>query len=380
MKEFKIRFSLKPAVRLAPKLTNVELNFDEPKSSKKVVISKIEEEMAGHKIQTGLELKVFLQAENLKEAIIEAKSFVDGIVSFITLVTGVGLDIPSENLAYEITPGVEERDFVQIFHDPFQISISRRRLDHQLFITMMDHFMKLDSKTKQLVARAIRWYRMGAMTPDVFDRFNCFWIGLEALNPILQRRFSIRDDPVKCPDCGYEWIATPTVSGIRTFVQGQIPDGKKLYRRIHKLRINIMHSKRELGALHKEASKLAPRTAEVLFRAIGYILELKGWEGVAYKYILEKVPARIELEATLVGGEPNALGPEGKDPFFEPAHTVFMPKVVEDKVTFEGTSSFTARLNPKVKWRPREVRFYGDSEITGSITKTEVGKRDEESE
>lgn len=310
MKEFKILFSLKPAVRLAPKLANVNLNFEEPKRSKKVVISKIEEELAGRKIQSGLQLTVFLQAENLKEAINEAKSFVDGIVSFITLVTGVGLGIPSENLAYEITPKVEERDFVQIFHNPFQISISRRRLDHQLFIKMMDHFMKLDSKTKQRVARAIRWYRMGVMTSDVFDRFNCFWIGLEALNPILQRKFSVEDDPVKCPNCGHEWIATPTVSGIRVFVQSKISEGKKLYRRIHKLRVDIIHSKHELGALHKEALELAPRTAEVLFRAIGYILELKRWEHITYKHILEKVPMRIELEATLVGGKPNALGNE----------------------------------------------------------------------
>jgi len=357
----------------------VNLVFEEPKQSKKVVISKIEGEVAGRKIQSGLQLTVFLQAENLREAINEAKGLVDGIVSFITLVTGVGLDIPSENLAYEITPEVEERDFVQIFHDPFNISISRRKLDHQLLIKMMDHSMKLDSKTKQRVARAMRWYRMGVMTPDVFDRFNCFWIGLEALNPLLQRKFSIQDDPIRCPKCGHEWVTTPTVSGIRTFVQDYLPKGKELYRKIHGLRIDIMHSRRELKAPHKKAVELAPITAEVLFRAISYILGLKGWKRITHRDILEKVPMRIELEATLVGGEPNSLGPEGKDPFFEPAHTVFTPKIIGNKITFKGTSSFTARLNPKVKWRPREVRFYGDPEITGSIIETEVKSGDKES-
>jgi hypothetical protein len=42
------------------------------------------------------------------------------------------------------------------------------------------------------------------------------------------------------------------------------------------------------------------------------------------------------------------------------------------------TSDFTARLNPIVKWRPREVRIYGGSEISGSIIKTEITKTDKE--
>ncbi len=62
----------------------------------------------GSKIQSGLQLRVFLEAENLKEAINEGKGFADGIVSFITLVSGVGLKIPAENLAYEITPKVKK--------------------------------------------------------------------------------------------------------------------------------------------------------------------------------------------------------------------------------------------------------------------------------
>jgi len=378
-KDYKILLSVRPAVGLDPKLKNIILNFDEVKRPKKVIISKIEETISGSRIQSGLLLRVFLSAENLKEAVKEAKSFADGIISFITLATGVGLDIPSENLAYEVTPNVSEREFIQIYHDPFRIVVSRRILNHELLIQLMDHFMKTEPKTSERIGRSIRWYRMGTMTLDVFDRFNCFWIGLEALNPTLQNKFKVGDDKTKCPKCQHEWTSTPTVSGIRLFVQTKIPKGRELYKRFRELRINLMHSKEDFGKLHAEATELSPEIGEVLYRAICYLLGIEQWKTVTYKKILEKVPMRIELEATLVDGEPETLGSHGKDPYFEPSHE-FTPKFSDAGIMFEGKTNFTARLNSNVKWRPREVRFYGDPETKGSITSTEVHKRNENSD
>jgi hypothetical protein len=316
LKEYVILLSLKPAVRLDPKLENIMLNFDEVDKPKKVIISKIEETISGSKIQSSLSLRVFLSAKNLKEAINEAKSFADGVISFVALTTGVGLDIPSENLAFEITPKTSERDFIQIYHDPFRIAMSRRTLNHQQFIQLMDYFMKSEVETREHIGGSIRWYRLGTTTVDVFDRFNCFWIGLEALNPILQNKLKVGDDKTRCPKCQYEWVCTPTVSGIRVFVQTKIPDGKKVYKRSRELRINLMHSKENLTKLHAEATELSSRVGEVLYRAICYLLGIVQWENMEYRKILEKISMRIELEATLVDGEPAALGLNGKDPCF----------------------------------------------------------------
>lgn len=104
LKKYTVLFSIKPAVRLEPKLETLELNFEETEHPKKVVISRIEEKISGSKIQSGLQLRVIVSAENLEEAIKEAKSFADEIASVITLASGVGLDVPSEIGAYEITP------------------------------------------------------------------------------------------------------------------------------------------------------------------------------------------------------------------------------------------------------------------------------------
>jgi len=372
MNEYNVFLSLKPAVRLDPKLDNITLNFREAKGSKKVVISKIEEIISEYEVQSGLHFRVLLQADNPKEAINEAKGLVDGIISFITLVTGVGLEIPNEELAYEITPESKERDFIQVFHNPLNISISRRTLDVQLLIQLIDRTIKLKSGDSERVARALQWYRMGTMTSNVFDKFNCFWIGLEALNPLLKEIFSVGDDPVKCPHCGHQWVSTPTVSGIRTFIKTKIPEGKKLYRCLRSLRVDLMHSKRKLKELRKKTLNLTQKISEILFKAVCFLLEVKGWNRIPHKRILEKIPLRVELEVTLVGGDPMSLGPDEQDPFFEPKHGILTLKDSTEGTTFEVTSEFTARLNPEVKWISPEVRLYGDSEMTGSITKKET--------
>ncbi|MBO3809708.1 MAG: hypothetical protein FGF50_08970 [Candidatus Brockarchaeota archaeon] len=116
--------------------------------------------MSTYKIQSGLRLTVFLKAQSLEEAINEAKSFADGVVSFITLVTGVGLDVPKEELAYEITPEVEERDFLQVFYNTLPISISRRTLDNQL----LKHF--IDKLTIELVPSTVWFSSLYNLMPE----------------------------------------------------------------------------------------------------------------------------------------------------------------------------------------------------------------------
>jgi hypothetical protein len=373
--EYKVIFFLKPAVRLPSEINVIDLTFEESKGKKRLIISRIEDIVSGVKIDSGLRFTVLLEAGSLKEGIEEAKSFVDGIVSFITLDTGVGLEIPSEQIAYDVSPDIAERDFMQVYRDPLGIVMSRRTLNEKTFDLLLDKALKLEPKENGSIARASRWYRLGTMTPDVFDRFNCFWIGLEALNPVLQERFAIKDDEISCPKCRYRWSPTPTISGIRTFVQNKIDSGKSLYSRFRDLRINVMHAKKSLYELDKEALELTPKIAEVLFRAICFLLKIEEWNQLPYRSILRPGSVRIELETTLIGGKPSSLGQEGKEPFFEQKHEI---KKIDPPADFTIRSNFTARINPEIKWRKKEVRFYGDPEMRGSIVDSEVKGKDEQ--
>jgi hypothetical protein len=368
LKPFVVILSIKPAVRLPKNLGTLELNFPEPEGLKKVIITKIEEEIVGTLIQTGLRFRVFLYADNAKNAVDSAKSFVDGLVSFMTLTTGRGMNIPEEEIAYELTPNVQEREFLQVFHDvPIRLP-SRRQVDPQCLIDFIDKQLKLKTPFAEHIARAGRWYRLGATVTDVFDQFNCFWIGLEALNPLLQQKLSVKDDLVVCPECKHKWVATPTVSGIRLFVQAKMKEDKNLYRNIHQLRIDIMHSKKDLQALQEMASVYVPKTGEVLFRAICFLLGFNDWATMTHGPILREFPMKGELHGVLVGGDPNSLGPDGQDPHFEIHHQIKELRLGEnEKPSFKGETSFTTHINANVKFQPREIRLYGDSETTGAI-------------
>lgn len=368
MKPFVIVLSLKPAVRLPQNLGRLELNFAEPDGLKKVWISKIEENIKGTPVQIGLRFRVFLNAQDIRAAIDSAKGLTDGIVSFLIMVTGRGMETPREEIAYELTPDVQERDFVQIFYDvPFK-SASRRQVDPKSLIDFIDRQMKLEAPFSEHLIRAIRWYRMGAMVTDIFDQFNCFWIGLEALNPLLQQKLSVKDDPTTCPKCGHRWISTHTVSGIRVFVQNKMEEGKTLYQNIRQLRNYVIHSTKGLHNLRESVAIYAPKIGETLFRAICYASGFEEWATMTYGIILKEFPARLELQCWLVGGEPPSLGPDGQDPHFELNYEVTETKLGENgSLTYNVDYSFKAVTNPNVQWRPQETRLYGDPEIKGVI-------------
>lgn len=368
LKPYTVILSTKPAVRLPKNLGTLELNFPEPDGLKKVLITKIEEKSADTLIQTGIKFKVFLKAENVKKAIDSAKSLTDGIVSFMTMLTGRGMEIPREEIAYELMPDVKERDFLQVFYDVPMKSPSRRQVDPQQLIDFIDKQLKLKTPFAEHIARAVRWYRLGTMVTDIFDQFNCFWIGLEALNSPLQTKLSIGDDVVRCPNCKHEWVATPTVSGIRTFIQNKMKKEKHLYRHIRQLRISIMHSTKELREIRDLVSKYAPKTGEILFRAICYLSGFEDWENIKHGAILREFPIRGELQGTLVGGDPSSLGPDGQDPHFELHHDIKGSKLGENgSLSYKIETSLKMHLNTDVRFRPKEIRLYGDSETTGTI-------------
>jgi len=370
VKKFVVNLVLKPAVRIEP--GKLDLTFIGTRRKTRLVVSKIEQTTQRGRFQTGLHMRVFIEAENVMQAREETKSFVDGITSFITLVTGVGLQTPKEELAYEITPKVEKREFIQIFNDPLDVQVSRRTLNHKLFNDLLDRALKLDSLSHSRVARAVQWYRMGASTFNIFDKFNCFWIGLESLNLLLQKKLSVENDPIKCSRCGHEWVSLPTISGIRTFIKTSLNDHTKLYQRIRRLRINIMHSRYGLDKLLKEAEDLTPKTAEILFRAICFILELEEWKTISHTPILAQVPMRIEVEGHLVGGEPNSLGLNGEDPRLQIKQKPLLQKVSKDwSVSFDAEFDLIARVNPSVILQMQETRFYGDAETHAGMAEIE---------
>jgi hypothetical protein len=380
LKPFVVVLVAKPAVRLPKGLAVFELNFQEPSGTKKVQVTKIEEDVSGTLIQTGLRFKVFLDAQNAKDAVNSSKALIDGIISFMTLITGKSMEIPKEEIAYEIRAGVEKREFLQTYYDVPMKQPSRRQIDPQTLINFIDRQLKLEARSlssAERVARAGRWYRLGTMVTDVFDQFNCFWIGLEALNPLLQQTLQVKDEPVLCPNCKHELPAPPTILGVKTFIQTKIAGGKDLYRDIRRLRNDVMHSTKQLHLLQNQVSIYTPKIGEVLFRAICFLLGFENWETMEHGAILREFPMRGELQGLLTGGDPSSLGINGQDPNFELSHQIKASKMEEDgSVTYVFDTNIKPNINPIVRFNISEIRMYGDSETKGAILKKIIHKAD----
>lgn len=365
-------FSLKPGIKYDEKLLNFDFTFNEHDGTKRAIISRIIQKISNHDVQTGLFFRVYINAENVLEAKERAKGFIDGVIGLMSFTSGVGLPIPEEILAYEITPNATKREFLQVFYNPTNVAISRKKIDHKFFQRFTDQIYKLDESSYHRIARALRWYRLGALTFDIFDKFSCYWTGIEALNPLLQRKLGATNEvkKIKCENCGSECIVNNlTVSGIKCFLIEKIQK-PQLYKDFHEVRVKLVHSTCELSTVGQKVSELVPILAETLFRAVCFSLDFQDWADLPYKEPLQSVPIRLELEGKLLGDYSGNLGFDGRDPYLESNHNVMDISFEKNgDITFTINSDMKVRIEPFKTFQLTETRLYGDRETKGSFLK-----------
>jgi hypothetical protein len=356
----------KPAVKLDHPLRQLVLALpDSLGRSQPITVRALAEEIAGVSLQVGLEFRVQVYATTLDEAIGKAGPLADAIASFITLVTGVGTPIVKPMLCFETTESKREREMLQFFDDVPIRNPSKRTVSPGQLMDTVDRHYKLESESieaAERVARAIRWYRYGTGIADLFDRFNSYWIGLEALNKPLQEKLGISDDQTTCPKCKNKWVSTPTVSGIREFAGRFFSTDPSLYRRMHGLRNDVMHSKRRFDSLVGEINEITPKAGNVLLAAIYYLYGVpQPWNLPDVTYT-NAFPFRLAMVAKLNSERPEDVFPsDGADPHFVAKHQVNALNL-DDKDTTKAniTSKFTAVIGPKCTVTSNELRVYGE--------------------
>jgi hypothetical protein len=343
--------TVKPGSRLHER-GKLVFNFPEPTETTIVTMTNIfDKDPAGNEIPVGLTLEVKVNAQNIDEAIIKAKGIGDGVTSFASLCSGLGMPTVREELAYETTPGASDRSLLQFFHD-VPVSPSRREIDHIAMISMMDKAINLsNSDKKDRVVRAIRWYRRGSLAIDALEKFTWYWTGLEALNPLLQDTFHVT-------------VTTPRASGIRAAVHNLLQEGKTLYPRMRDLRNGLVHSGSDLKTMTPDALALHNVTREVLLRAILLVLDVSVTEKFLRDTISSEPPLIAAVVATLHGLDPSNLGPPGEHPHFElKSHEVKKTEVTDHGVTSTITTNLVVRVASGVTITSYAWRLYGQ-EVT----------------
>ena len=377
MKSFMVLFVLKPAVKIDRKIDGMNFTVDEVDGTKRVYIHRLEEIIVGRVVQTGLVFRVYLASEDIGGAKFKAKGLVDGIVSFMSFATGVGLQIPVEILMYETTPENGEKDFLQVFWNPATIQLSRRMVDPPFLTRVIDNALK-QGPSFHRIARAINWYRLSMMSSNIFDKFNCFWIGLEALNPLLQEKFDIIDMPkdVICAECGHKWqITDKSIVGIKSLITVKMND-KALFVKLRTLRRDLLHSTCELGKVNDDTRQLTPKLGEILFRAVCLLLDFPDWNTLEYREAFESIPMRLEVEGKITGEFPSTFGLDGNDPYIE-GHFPVTEITEKDNLVYniKWQSNLTHKFPPSQKFEMKSITLFGDKEQTGMSIETEVKKQ-----
>jgi hypothetical protein len=344
-----------------------------------VTIRELVEKAGSETVPVGLEFRAEVQAGSIDEGIGRGVGLADGVASFITLATGVGMPKVEPVLCYEITQGKSQREFLQYFDDVIVVNPSRKVLAPELLIDRIDRFYKVpDAIVSERIARAVRWYRWGTGTADQFDRFVAYWLGLESLNKPLQERLGVGDDPTKCPECGNEWVPTPTVSGIREFVGRFFAEDKRLYQRMHALRISVMHSKATLDSLSAEVAELTPISGNALLAAILYLISIDPPWDFPTQTITNASPFRIAVVTKLLCEKVEDAMLEQEDPHFRAEHTLLnlsLNREAGGKLVLTVTSRLTAVIGPKAQFdRNYSWRVYGEGKGELAIQNVTVEK------
>ncbi len=321
------------------------------------------------------EFDVKLPANTVDEAIRVAGRTADGVASFITLVTGVGIPVIRPAKIMETTDGKTERDFMQFFDDIPTGQASRDVVDPHQLIEAIDKFGRIaDKKVQDRVARAVRWYRQGTIHIDPFDRFSSYWIGMEALNKALQDSLKPKDTYSVNLDEDSKSRDAETMSGAKEFIIRYFDGTGKLFKELRDYRVKIMHSTTNLQGLSSGVASLTPRLGDILTSTIYYLCAIPSPWKTNTTIISNALPLRAALEAKVLSDKAEDAYPEdSKLPHFEATHQLDQVRSGSEKRTEATvTSRFTVKMGPKAKISASALRLYGEGQGTLKVNSTSV--------
>lgn len=146
----------------------------------------------------GLKYVVEIEAETIDEAADAAKSWAETQAFMLASTRRAPIGPVWLELAYEITPGLEERRFRQWWWDP-PIPIGKPVANAATFGELRDRLDELGnesppSKLLWRVVLSMSWFRQALDDTDPMFRFLKLWIAAEALNPLLDEHYNIPSD------------------------------------------------------------------------------------------------------------------------------------------------------------------------------------------
>ncbi len=358
----------------------MDLRFQKSQQTSPVrvmVDSLVELDGSGTPYQTGIRLLVEVTAGSREEALLEAGSFANAVLSTLAFVSGVGVPVARPQSVLQLEEEPSGYAFTQFF-DLNAPQPSRGDASSAVVIRAFDGMHTLAPDRFSRVGRALQELRSGQGETDVVDRFLHYWMGLEALNPLFAADLRAESETTRCRACGAE-NRVESSNGVRAFFEARVTDGLTMYRRMRSIRVLLAHGLRGIDDnIVAEARELSPVARQALRLAIASFVSLPADSlketGIPISNV---VPVRGMISGHLRGAGPEQLGPHGGEPHFDVENKVLTIETKPDggiNVTFQ--TILDARLGEDVS---ATMNVWGVSGEDITITGGTFEKRDSRS-
>lgn len=270
---YRIVLATKTSFNFKPNVNKYCFDLEIYKVVLRKIISEVDKKLSG--IKYGFFIEIELEMTDINSAITQAFDISELFLSMATLETGVESHRSIPILAYNITEGISEREFIQYFYD---LPLSRpQQADLEIYTLHLEAVIIYNSDHKERLFRSIRWFRKGINENDPLDQFLALWQGLETLNPNLAVHFN-------CENAGEEIIEKKcektdnlffskrtTKQGLEKLVN-EVGIDKSIWTKINRTRNSISHGFSQFSELYNNSIQLSPYLAKLLHEGISLIL------------------------------------------------------------------------------------------------------------
>ena len=222
-----------------------------------IIISNKPAYASGH--STGLDVRIIMAAENIKEVPTKFRNFLAKQLDVLTFVTQSTFKIEQCNRVVEWEPFQKSR-LIRIIQEFDPLHPPSPDLPSGCIRTV-----EIISKAKpdDYIHHALHCFRNGVRAEQLGDQFQYFWLAIET---IAEGRKDKTKIPIKCPRCEgpltcnncQEVPLRGPLSGqaIRNLINITVqPDADRIYRDLSEVRNRLMHGGRSASAAIKKTGK-----------------------------------------------------------------------------------------------------------------------------
>lgn len=224
--------------------------------------------LIGQSFSNELHFECDINASDIFEAFGFTRGEIGRILDELAFIVGSPVYDLKMIKGYNITPEIEDREYVQYYYDVLDKVGSK-----STGINSLNQFIYgFNKANNERIYRAVHWYRKSLNEFDPLDRFVYLWVGLETLNSFFQKLFPDECEIRKCKQCGWDNEIKGT-SAMKAFFREVLKE-ENLYSKARDMR-QVLHGHKDLNDVILQSLDINPMLTFALRTAICMSLGIK---------------------------------------------------------------------------------------------------------